>query len=175
MDKGLAIVLMGVAGCGKTTVGRLLAAELGCGFVEGDDFHSAAEVAKMSAGVPLDDSDRQPWLEQLAGVIAAATDAGRTIVLACSALKASYRRVLAGGGSVDRRIVFVHLAGPQELVAARLAARKGHFFPRGLLASQYADLEPLPPGEMTVSIAGTPQAITARIVELLGRRGLILI
>ncbi len=167
MNTGLAVVLMGVSGCGKTTVGRLLAAELGCAFIEGDDFHSQAEVAKMSAGIPLEDEDRRPWLALLADEIAAATAAGRRIVLACSALKAAYRDILARGSP---SVVFVHLSGPQELIAARIARREGHFFPPALLASQYAILEP--PGELEVSIDAAPGAIVAAIVRLLRGRGL---
>lgn len=161
MREGLAIVLMGVSGCGKTTVGRLLAAALGCAFLEGDDFHTQTNLDKMRSGIPLRDEDRWPWLEALAAQIRAATGSGETVVVACSALKSSYREVLARGAD---RVLFVHLAGPPELVAARLAARRGHFMPPGLLASQYAVLEP--PEGLTVSIAPPPQEIVS---EILGR------
>jgi gluconokinase len=113
---------------------------MGCPFAEGDRDHLPASVAKMAAGIPLTDEDRLPWLRVLAGRIAAEDAAGRSLVLACSALRRSYRDILRHGGG---RVRFVHLYGAPEVLAARLAARSGHFFPAGLLASQLAALEPL--------------------------------
>jgi gluconokinase len=138
------LVVMGVSGCGKTTVGERLAAILGWPFVEGDRFHPAANIAKMSAGVPLDDEDRRPWLETLAGRIRAAEAAGTSSILSCSSLKRRYRDLLRSGAP---RVRFVHLHSDRTVLAARLAARTGHFFPPDLLASQFAALEPLGPDE----------------------------
>lgn len=134
------VVVMGVSGCGKTSVGERLAAALGWPFDEGDRYHPPANVAKMSAQIPLDDADRQPWLEALAGLIAGHERAGRSSVLSCSSLKRRYRDLLRSGAP---RVRFLHLAGDKAVLAARLAARKGHFFPPQLLDSQYAALEPL--------------------------------
>jgi len=164
----LAIVVMGVTGAGKTTVGRLLAGRIGCAFIEGDDYHPETNVAKMRAGEPLTDDDRAPWLAKLAAVVAAELAAGRVIVLACSALRQSYRDVLAGG---DRRVLFVHLAGPRDLVARRLAGRTGHFMPAALLESQYATLEA--PTDLTFWIENDPVAITDAVLAELTGRGLV--
>jgi carbohydrate kinase (thermoresistant glucokinase family) len=134
------LVVMGVAGCGKTTVAERLAAELGWAFAEGDAYHPPANVAKMSAGLPLDDDDRGPWLEALAGWIAAREAKGRSSIVACSALRRAYRDILRGGAPLVR---FVHLHGDFDLLAARIGAREGHFFPPELLASQFEALEAL--------------------------------
>jgi gluconokinase len=131
-----AAVVMGVAGCGKSAVGSALALRLGAHFIEGDSLHPADNIAKMSAGLPLTDEDRWPWL-RLVGEALAGRD-GR--ILSCSALKASYRRRIAEWAG--RPIRFVFLDGPPELLATRLAARQGHFMPPSLLASQFATLEP---------------------------------
>jgi carbohydrate kinase (thermoresistant glucokinase family) len=140
---------MGVSGCGKTTVGERLAATLGWPFDEGDRYHLPESVAKMSAGVPLEDADRWPWLERLAGLIGGHEAAGRSSVLACSALKRAYRDVLRSGAP---RVRFLHLHGAREVLQARLDARKGHFFPADLLASQFATLEPLEADEDGVEV-----------------------
>lgn len=140
---------MGTAGSGKSTLAERLATELGWPFAEGDRYHPPANVAKMAAGVALTDSDRQPWLEALAAWIAAREAEGASSVLACSALKRAYRDVLRGGAP---RVRFVHLRGTFETLAERLAGRSGHFFPRDLLASQLATLEPLGSGEDGVEI-----------------------
>jgi gluconokinase len=129
---------MGVSGSGKSTVADRLAARLGWRYEDGDSFHPASNVAKMSAGAPLTDEDRRPWLQAIADKIDRLSAAGERAVIACSALKRAYREVLVHGRD-DIRIVF--LDGTQELVAARLAARKGHFMPSGLLASQFRTLE----------------------------------
>jgi gluconokinase len=134
----MVVILMGVSGAGKTTIGRLLAHTLGWRFLEGDDFHPPANVAKMHAGVPLTDEDRAPWLETLRGVLAEAVARGENVVLACSALRERYRQVL----SVDpAQVRWVYLQGAPALIAKRLAARRGHFMPASLLDSQFNVLE----------------------------------
>jgi carbohydrate kinase (thermoresistant glucokinase family) len=135
---------MGVSGCGKTSVGERMSAELGWPFEEGDRYHPPANVAKMSAKIPLQDEDRWPWLEALAGLIAQHERGGESSILSCSALKRSYRDLLRTGAP---RVRFLHLHGDKAVLVARLAARKGHFFPPALLDSQYAALEPLEPDE----------------------------
>lgn len=131
------VVLMGVSGSGKTVVGEALAADLGWPFLDADDFHPEANVVKMAAGIPLTDEDRWPWLDRLAREIAAIGEVAGNAVLACSALKRSYRDRLARGGAV----AFVYLKGDQDTIAARLAARAHRYMPPGLLASQFATLE----------------------------------
>jgi gluconokinase len=133
-----ALVVMGVSGSGKSTVADRLAARIGWRYEDGDGFHPASNVAKMSAGQPLTDEDRWPWLQAIADEIDRLSAAGERVVIACSALKRSYREVLVHGRD-DIRIVF--LDGTQDLISARLAARKGHFMPPGLLASQFRTLE----------------------------------
>ena len=132
------LVIMGVSGCGKSTVAALLAGWLDWQFEEGDALHPADNVAKMAAGHALTDADRAPWLERVRAWIDARLDAGLDGIITCSALKRSYRDVLDHRGS---GVVFVYLAGQKETIAARLAARQGHFMPAGLLDSQFADLE----------------------------------
>jgi carbohydrate kinase (thermoresistant glucokinase family) len=134
-------VLMGVSGSGKTSVGRRLAEALGWPFIEGDDFHPPENVAKMAAGIPLEDADRWPWLDALADKIGAIAASGSDAIVACSALKQSYRDRLASKappGSVR----FVHLTGDYDAIAARLATRKHRYMPASLLTSQFATLEP---------------------------------
>jgi carbohydrate kinase (thermoresistant glucokinase family) len=150
----LAVVVMGVCGCGKSTVGERLARELGALFIEGDAFHPPANVARMAAGIALTDADRQGWLEALAAQLADARRAGRSVVLACSALKRRYRDVLRLGAP-DLRVV--HLAGDRAMLAVRLAARQGHYMPASLLDSQLATLETPDPDERAVTLdAGAP-------------------
>lgn len=158
------VVVMGVAGTGKTTIGPLLAARLGVPYAEGDDFHPQANIAKMSAGVPLDDDDRWPWLDAIGTW--AHERAGLGGVVSCSALKRSYRdrlRAEAPG------VVFVHLSGDRALIEDRMAHRQGHFMPTALLDSQFATLQPLQADEagVAVDVAGSPEEITARAVEAL--------
>jgi gluconokinase len=159
------LVVMGVAGSGKTTVGRLLAEQLGWDFGEGDDLHPAENVAKMAAGHPLTDDDRWPWLERVAEWIRDHTDAHRPGIITCSALKRSYRDVLRGDG-----VVFVYLHGTKQQIADRLAARHGHYMPASLLDSQFADLEP--PGEdehaLRIDIGPSAAVQANEIVEMLG-------
>ena len=152
------LVVMGVSGSGKSTIAERLAARLGWRYEDGDKFHPPANVAKMSAGHPLSDEDRWPWLQAIADEIDRTCRAGERAVVACSALKRAYRDILVHGRS-DVRIVFLN--GTQQLIADRLAARKGHFMPPGLLTSQFATLEPPQPTErpITVSIDATVEAI----------------
>jgi gluconokinase len=158
----LRIVIMGVAGCGKSSVGEGLAARLGVPYRDGDDLHSAKNVEKMRAGLPLTDDDRWPWLDS----VAAALRETAPIILGCSALKRVYRdRIRQGSGGP---VTFVHLAGSRELIAARMAQRRGHYMPLSLLDSQFAALEPPDPEEgVTVDITPpTPQVIDAVLVAL---------
>lgn len=134
-DEGVIVVVMGVSGCGKSTVGSLLASRLNCLFLDADEYHPPDNVAKMASGTALTDVDRQPWLESLNKRLKGEENA----VLACSALKASYRSVLAQGLTDCR---FVHLRGSIELIRARLAERKHRYMPASLLESQFAVLEP---------------------------------
>lgn len=132
------VVVMGVAGCGKSSVGQRLAAALGYAFIEGDAHHPPANIAKMSSGIPLTDDDRDGWLGTLAGFIADAHRDERGLVVACSALKRRYRDRLRGDCG---RVVFLHLHGDKALIASRMGARTAHFMPTALVDSQFADLE----------------------------------
>lgn len=154
-------IVMGVAGSGKTTVGRLLAEQLGWEFLDADDFHPAENVEKMSRGIPLTDEDRTGWLATLAGLITERVALGSNAALACSALKQSYRSTLGGN---DKRVQYIYLKGSQEQIAARMRARPGHFMQPGLLASQFAALEE-PRDAFTVEINRTPNEITRQVIE----------
>ncbi|WP_238986735.1 gluconokinase [Paracoccus sp. MKU1] len=134
------IVVMGVSGAGKSTTGEALARHLGWPFVEGDSFHPEANVAKMRAGMPLDDDDRAPWLRALAAEIGRHEARGQSSVIGCSSLKRAYRDILREGAP---RVRFLHVHGPRDLLESRLSHRAGHFFPAKLLDSQLATLEPL--------------------------------
>jgi gluconokinase len=159
----MVVVLMGVSGAGKTEVGTRLAKALGGTFAEGDDYHPPANVAKMRSGVPLDDADRRPWLEAMSREIGAWLEAGRTVVLACSALKQRYRDILKAGRPGVR---FVHLKGDEDLIRQRLEHRRGHYMPASLLDSQLAALEE-PADAITVGIDAPPDAIVAEIQKAL--------
>jgi gluconokinase len=161
-----ALVVMGVSGSGKSTIADRLAARLGWRYEDGDRFHPPANVAKMSAGQPLTDEDRWPWLQAIADEIDRLAAADQRAVVACSALKRSYRSILVHGRD-DVRIVFLN--GTQDLIAGRLAARKGHFMPPGLLASQFKTLEPPQPSErpIKVSIDAPVEAIVDDIINQL--------
>jgi len=137
---GRAIVVMGVAGSGKSTAGALLAERLGAGFIEGDRFHLPASIEKMSAGIPLTDADRWPWLDAVGREIARLAGEGRPVVCACSALKRAYRDRLRESAGLP--LNFVYLEGSRELIAGRMESRTGHFFAPSLLDSQFATLEP---------------------------------
>ena len=150
---------MGVTGCGKTTVGALLAQDCGWDFHDADDFHSAENVARMKSGAPLDDADRWPWLERLNAFLLDSERQGKSLVLACSALKQAYRDRLARGCAAAR---FVFLDGDQTLIRARLAARRGHYMNPALLDSQFAILE-RPPEALRLDITGSPAALVRRI------------
>jgi gluconokinase len=162
---GVIIVLMGVTGTGKSTVGKQLAGQLGWTFVEGDDFHPKANVEKMRRGIPLDDEDRKPWLDAIRKRLEQATEQGENVVLACSALKHSYQHYLADYAAKD--VHFVCLFGSPELIRDRLAKRTGHFMNPALLASQFEALEP-PEDAIRVDIGRLPPAIVAEIREKLG-------
>src|SRR5271154_2729799 len=154
----MVVVLMGVAGSGKTTVGKLLASQLGWEFADGDDYHSAANVEKMRSGIPLTDADRAPWLETLRALINGWIAAGTNAVLACSALKELYRETLQVGPEVR----LVYLKGTPELLRQRLHARTGHYMTEGMLQSQLAALEE-PENAVVVGVDQPPAEIVAAI------------
>lgn len=156
-------VAMGVSGCGKSEVGRQLAARLGVEFVEGDAYHSAANVAKMAAGIPLTDDDRAEWLHTLQAHIASARAADAGLVLACSALKRRYRDLLR---EADPDLQFIHLDGARDVIAQRMQARTAHFMPTSLLDSQLRDLEPLEADEhgMRLDIVKPPAALAQEVL-----------
>lgn len=151
-DRAPLIVVMGVSGSGKTSVGSMLADRLDVPFVDGDELHPTANVAKMSSGVPLTDDDRLPWLHIVGETLGAARHTG--VVVACSSLKRSYREVIAGH---EPAVIFVHLDGPRDVLLRRLRDRRGHFMPVELLDSQLADLEEPRPDERHVVIDVTPR------------------
>ena len=158
------VIVMGVVGAGKTTVGQLLAEQMGWEFADADDFHPASNVAKIHTGIPLTDEDRQPWLDLLRAKVVQWIAQNRSAVLACSALKRIYRDKLDAGPEVR----FVYLKGSGELIASRLRARRGHFANESILASQLADLEE-PANAITIEVSETPQQIVSDI-----RKGLAL-
>jgi gluconokinase len=162
-----ALVVMGVSGSGKSTIADRLSKRLDWTFEDGDRFHPASNIAKMSAGQPLTDEDRWPWLRAISDEIDRACKAAQHLVIACSALKRAYRDVLVHGRD-DVRIIY--LSGTQELIAKRLALRKDHFMPPGLLDSQFETLEPPDADEnpVTVSIDASVEAIVEDIVGRLG-------
>ncbi len=160
------VVVMGVAGCGKTTVGRQLAAALNAIFEEGDAYHSAANIAKMRRGQPLTDADRGPWLDRLGAAITDWVGNRRRTVLACSALKESYRARLH---IAQPGVALVFLSGSVPLILSRLAARTGHYMPASLLPSQLATLE-APDDAITVDIAAPPDHLVATIIAALKSR-----
>jgi gluconokinase len=155
------LILMGVVGAGKTTVGSLLAQKLGWQFADADDFHPAPNVEKIRRGMPLDDSDRAPWLAALHDAILHWNLEGRNAVLACSALKRKYRDILRVDG-----VRFVYLKGDYELIEQRLRTRRGHFASDSILKSQFEDLEK-PDDAITIEIDKTPEAIISEIIDKL--------
>ena len=154
----LRVVIMGVSGCGKSSVGEGLSARLGVPYRDGDDLHPPQNVAKMRAGIPLTDADRWPWLDSVAGVLADEAP----VIVGCSALKRIYRDRIRAAGAVT----FVHLVGSRDLIAARMAQRQGHYMPLALLDSQFAALEPPGPEEaMAISIDQTLDQILDEILR----------
>lgn len=159
------IVVMGVSGSGKTTVGRLLAEELGWPFYEGDDYHPPANIQKMTRGGTLTDEDRASWLDMLSQLIRELDGEGRSAVVACSALKQSYRDVLAGRWGTDVR--FVYLKGTRDLIRKRMEERRGHYMKAGLLESQFDILEE-PAQSVVADITASPEVIVNRVKRALG-------
>ncbi len=153
------IILFGVTGAGKTTIGLLLSSELGWPFYDADDFHPAANVEKMRQGIPLTDEDRKPWLESLHNLISTSLHDGKPGILACSALKETYRQYL----HVSDEVQYVYLRGEYRLIQDRLESRLGHYMNPALLKSQFETLEEPHDGELVVSVDQTPAAITAEI------------
>ncbi len=161
------LVIMGVSGSGKSTVAGILAGQLGWDLEEGDDLHPAANVAKMSAGIPLTDEDRWPWLAKVAAWITEHTAAGLPGIITCSALKRIYRDRMRGD-----HVVFVHLTGDRETIGRRISTRQDHFMPPALLDTQIATLEPPGPEEnvLEVDLGRKPAEEAAEIIERLGLR-----
>jgi len=160
------IVIMGVAACGKSSLGQALADKLGRPFIEGDSYHPAANIARMQAGIPLTDEDRASWLEQLANILHQGWSTKQHVVLSCSALKRRYRDTLRQG---NPGLVFLYLAGSQSLIAERMVQRTSHFMPATLLDSQFRDLEP--PGSdenvITLDISQPPSQLLRQAMSQL--------
>lgn len=169
-ESGCVLVVMGVAGSGKSTLASRLAEACGATLLEGDDFHPVSNVERMRAGLPLDDAMRAPWLDSIGEAAADERKSGKPVVVACSALKRSYRDRLRAKAP-DMRFLLLH--GEQSVVAARLGARKGHFMNPGLLDSQFATLEPLQPDEAgwTIPLELTPDEIFTHARQLIGEAG----
>ena len=166
-NRPIVVIVMGVSGSGKTTVAKLLAETLGWQFEEGDTLHPPENVKKMSAGIPLTDADRLPWLRKIAETIDGWRARGESGVITCSALKRSYRDIIVG----DRPDVrLVYLKGSHDLIRQRMAARHGHFMPTTLLDSQFATLEEPSPDEnaIVVDIGGSPDKIAREVADRLG-------
>ena len=158
------LIVMGVASCGKSTLGALLAQRFGWDFIDGDDLHPEANVAKMRSGAPLNDQDRQPWLEKIAATLEAWRGKNKSGVIACSALHLDYRNTIRAG---REDVVFAYLRGDQELFAQRIAARQGHFMPPQLLASQFATLEEPEPFEHAIILdaALAPEQLAETVAQ----------
>jgi gluconokinase len=162
----MVIVLMGVCGCGKTTIGKELSARLSWSFMDADDYHPVENVAKMRRGEPLTDTDRWPWLQTLSEAMKNSLEQQESAVVTCSALKQSYRDVLVEGG---RHIYFVHLSGSQELIADRLSMRQHRYMPASLLASQIATLEqPTDAQALQIDVSHLPSTIVGTILTYYG-------
>lgn len=160
------LVIMGVAGCGKTTTAPLLAERLGWKCAEGDSFHPEANIAKMSAGEALTDDDRWPWLASIRAWITEREAAGESSIVTCSALRRVYRDALRDGPG---RVRFVHLSAPEALIGGRIGARGGHFMPPSLLPSQFQTLEPLGADEdgVVVGVESDPETVASTVLDLL--------
>jgi gluconokinase len=156
------VVVMGVSGSGKTTIGSMLAEALNCSFLEGDLLHPASNIEKMSRGIPLTDADRVPWLAAIRAHILAATQHGQCLVVACSALKQRYRDFLSQG----TKIVWVYLKGSPELIASRIQHRREHYMKAGMLPSQFADLQE-PTDALVADISQPPEVILQRLLAQL--------
>lgn len=163
------LVVMGVSGCGKSTVGSLLGERLGVPFFDGDDFHPPANKAKMAGGIPLNDDDRAPWLAEIGAALASPAGGTDSCIIACSALKRSYRDLLR---SFAPAVVFIHLSGDAATISSRLSTRKHEYMPGSLLASQLATLEPLEADEahVLVDIHADPVSLVADVVRELEAR-----
>ncbi|HEY3948759.1 gluconokinase [Phenylobacterium sp.] len=158
------LVMMGVSGTGKTTVGEALARRIGWTFQEGDDFHPAANIEKMKSGKPLDDADRAPWLAKVEAWIGDQLAAGRSGVITCSALKRAYREAIVRGRA---DVVVVYLKGSEPLIAQRVAKRRGHFMPPSLLDSQFAALEEPGPSEHPI-VVDVDQPVEGQVDDIVG-------
>ena len=158
------VIIMGVTGVGKTTIGELLAARTGWSFYDADDFHSPANVEKMRSGIPLTDDDRWPWLDRLNSLLREAEAKGESAILACSALKQRYRDRLQHG---LKDVRWVYLSGEFDLISARLKARKGHYMNPALLQSQFEALEP-PADALCIDIDARPEVLAERVAKGLG-------
>jgi len=158
------VVMMGVCGTGKTSVGQIIASRMGWTFIEGDDLHPATNREKMASGTPLTDADRWPWLDRIADRMRDIDQAGGSAVVACSALRQVYRDRLCKSGA---RIIFLHLTGDARVIRQRMESRIGHYMPPGLLDSQLATLEPALPGETLhqIDISGTVEGITEAAIR----------
>ncbi len=160
---------MGVSGCGKTTIGKMLAQRLEIKFYDADDYHAQDKINKMQNSVPLDDEDRVPWLSALAGKIKL-WNIGKGAVLACSALKEKYRQILSRAGRED--VVFIYLEGDRDIILDRIKGRKEHFFPLELLESQFKALEK-PQNAITVQIGKAPEQICSELIDQLASEGFV--
>jgi len=163
------LVVMGVAGSGKSTLAAALSQQLGWACAEADEFHPEANIAKMTQGIPLQDEDRWPWLQEIRGWMSTQAAAGKSTVLTCSALKRSYRDLLS---QANGRVIFLHLDGGADLISRRMQGREGHFMPPTLLPSQLATLEPLTreeldAGSLRLDIARSPEELVAAVVNAL--------
>lgn len=163
------LVVMGVAGSGKTTLAAALSGQLGWACAEADEFHPDANIAKMTQGIPLQDEDRWPWLREIQAWMSAQAQAGCSTVITCSALKKSYRQLLS---EAEGRIIFLHLDGGADLISRRMQGREGHFMPPALLPSQLATLEALSQeeldaGSLRLDIAQSPGQLVAAVVQAL--------